>query len=234
MSFWSSFHNCFWWSSWCLHKVHLAIYVYKESTKLDLFRFLRGLEELHLPKLVKIFLFHQYILRSVSATRASPWMIETRWDQSLGEDERSSVWRTPMLSKTLRTLKTFSPGMLWRDFVWFGWVCFEVFFSNAEARNGKHGRLKSSYQGLISLTINLIITLINTSISLMIALIITLISAITTFIKILFHVFLLSAERQSVLLHLLSGLRAEHGESVGRLVSPNLFLDGEEEDWHPK
>ena len=115
-------------------------------------------------------------------------MIETRWDQSLGEDERSSVWRTPMLSKTLRTLKTFSRGMLWRDFVWFGWVCLGVFFSNAEARNGKHGRLKSSYQGLISLTINLIITLINTSISLMIALIITLIitliSAITTFIKI--------------------------------------------------
>ena len=35
----------------------------------------------------------------------------------------------------------------------------------------------------------------------------------------------LSAERQSVLLHLLSGLRAEHGESVGRYIYvPNIKL----------
>ena len=42
--------------------------------------------------------------------------------------------------------------------------------------------------------------------------------------KILFFL-LLSAERQSVLLHLLSGLRAEHGESVGRYIYvPNIKL----------
>ena len=112
-------------------------------------------------------------------------MIETRWDQSLEEGERSSVWQMLMLSKTLRTPKTFSQGMLWRDFVWFGWVCFEDFVSN-----GKLGRLKSLHLGLISPTITIIIPLINTLISSMIAfiitLIITLISAIITLIKSLF------------------------------------------------
>ena len=109
--------------------------------------------------------------------------IPTRWELSWEGGGKSSAWRMPMPSKTLRTRRISYLGWfitLELNFLCVRAVPFVLFVDD-------QNNIKHPYEQIEPVPTNW------------------------------YHYkifFCNSAERQSVLLHLLSGLRAEHGESV--------------------